>query len=205
MTQAILTSPEGQTHFNATSNAGFVEQLYQTVLERSGDAAGAQFWTSLLDSGSTTRAAVADSFVFSSEHFAQLQPAFEAGIFVPDPGNTDVARLYYGLLDRAPDTTGLQGWYAAAHDGPSFSPIAQAILASPEYAALHPTALTNAQFVESLYEGALGRGVDAVGAQFWGNALASGATRADVAVAISDSPEANQHLSPVIEVGWVLA
>ena len=203
VTEAILNSPEGQALFNATSNAGFVEQLYQTVLDRAGDAAGAQFWTSLLDSGSS-RATVADGFVFSTEHFAQLQPAFEQAIFVPDPGNSDVARLYYGLLDRAPDTSGLQGWYAQAHAGTSFSPIAQGILASPEYAALHPTPLTDAQYVETLYEGALGRSVDPGGAQFWSNALAAGQTRADVAVAISDSPEANQHLSSVIESGWVL-
>ncbi|WP_191970238.1 DUF4214 domain-containing protein [Methylobacterium planeticum] len=205
VTQAILASPEAQAHLNASSNAGFVEQLYQTVLERSGDAAGSQFWMSLLDGGAS-RAEVADGFVFSSEHFGQLQPAFDAGVFVPDPIVSDVARLYYGLLDRAPDTGGLQGWYAAAHAGAPFAAIAQAILASPEYATLHPTALTNAQYVESLYEGALGRSADPVGAQVWGNALASGTlTRAEVALAVSDSTEANQHLSSVIESGWVLA
>ncbi|WP_336490778.1 hypothetical protein [Methylobacterium nigriterrae] len=35
VTEGFLTSPEGQSHFNAPDNAGFVEQLYETVLGRS--------------------------------------------------------------------------------------------------------------------------------------------------------------------------
>ncbi|WP_336491035.1 DUF4214 domain-containing protein [Methylobacterium nigriterrae] len=205
VTEGFLTSPEGQSHFNAPDNAGFVEQLYETVLGRSSDGAGAQFWTAALNSGSS-RADVADSFVFSTEHMNELQPAFNEGVFVPDPTACDVARLYYGLLDRAPDATGLQGWSAEAHAGTSFSAIAQGILSSPEYAALHPSSQTDAQYVEALYESALGRSPEAAGAQYWEGALAShGLTRADLAVGISESVEACEHLTSSIEAGWHLA
>ncbi|MGH1571893.1 DUF4214 domain-containing protein [Methylobacterium sp. P31] len=94
VTTAMLASPEAKIHLNATDNAGFVEQVYETVLGRHADAAGLQTWTSALDSG-TSRADVVDSFVFSPEHIASLQPALNAGIFVPDQNAINIAQLYY--------------------------------------------------------------------------------------------------------------
>ncbi|WP_336485977.1 DUF4214 domain-containing protein [Methylobacterium nigriterrae] len=205
VTQAILGSPEGQPHFNASDNAGYVEQLYQAVLGRSGDAAGAQYWTAALNGGAS-RADVADSFVFSAEHVAQLQPAFTTGVFVSDPEAANVARLYYALLDRAPDAGGLQTWDAAAEGGTPLASIAQSFLSSPEYASLHPTPLTDTQYVEALYQGALGRTADAAGELYWVGALTANAlTRAQVAVGIGESVEAFQHLTPSIESGWHLS
>ncbi|WP_162560980.1 DUF4214 domain-containing protein [Methylobacterium durans] len=205
VTQGILTSPEGQTHINAPDTAGYVEQLYQTVLDRPSDPAGAAFWIASLNSG-LSRAAAADGFVFSAEHIGQLQPAFDAGIFVPDPTASNISRLYYGLLDRSPDAGGLQAWHTQADFGTSLSAIAQGFLLSPEYAAQHPTSPTDAAYVGDLYEGALGRAPDAAGAQYWESALASQTlTRAEVAVGISESAEAHAYLSAFIEEGWLLA
>ncbi|WP_407658693.1 DUF4214 domain-containing protein [Methylobacterium planeticum] len=65
--------------------------------------------------------------------------------------------------------------------------IAQAFLFSPEYQALHTTPLTNAQFVSDLYENALDQASEAAGLQFWTDALAFGASRAQVALGISES------------------
>ncbi|WP_132254415.1 DUF4214 domain-containing protein [Methylobacterium segetis] len=205
VTQSILGSAEGQPRFNDPSNAGYVEELYQTVLGRAGDAAGAAYWTAALNGG-LSRAAAADGFVFSAEHLDQLQPAFDAGIFVPDTTAADVSRLYYGVLDRSPDTGGLQAWHTQADFGTSLSAIAQSFLLSPEYAAQNPTIPTDAAYVAALYEGALGRAPEAAGAQYWESALASQAlTRADVAVGISESAEAHTYLSAFIEEGWLLA
>jgi hypothetical protein len=126
------------------------------------------------------------------------------GAFVPvvDENTAGVARLYEGLLDRAPDLQGLVYWATAAQSGASAGAIAQAFLFSPEYQALHTTPLTNAQFVSDLYENALDRAPDTAGLQFWTDALAFGTSRAQVALGIAESPEAQQHLPLGVQDVW---
>jgi hypothetical protein len=204
VTQAFLNSAEGQTHLNAADNAGFVEQLYETVLGRQGDAAGVQGWISQLNAG-VSRADVADGFVFSAENVAQFQSSLNAGVFVADASASAVAHLYYGLLDRAPDAGGLQAFTDMVHNGASLTSVAQSFLSSAEYASLNPSAQTDQQYVESLYAHALGRTADAGGEQAWLNALSHGSSRADVAVGIAESQEATLHLVNKVETGWHLA
>ncbi|WP_164133734.1 DUF4214 domain-containing protein, partial [Stenotrophomonas maltophilia] len=78
--------------------------------------------------------------------------------------------------------------------GGSVAGVAEAMLASREYGALHPTRPGDAAFVAGLYEEALGRAPDATGAAHWADALAHGAARGAVAAAIAESPEAALHL-----------
>ena len=203
VTQALLTSSEGLAHLNAIDNAGFIAQLYDTVLGRSGDPVGVAGWTAYLNGGGD-RVTLADNFVFSSENVGQLQPALQAGVFVSDQSDANVARLYYGLLGRAPDGAGLQGWDTAAHQGTSLQSIAQGFLTSAEYTSGHGND-TDQQFLDHLYANALGRPVDTIGQQGWLSALSSGTTRADVALGIAESPEAQIHLVSLIEQGWHLA
>ncbi|MGH1571900.1 DUF4214 domain-containing protein [Methylobacterium sp. P31] len=180
---------------NATDNVSYVEQLYETVLGRHTDAGGLQAWTDTLAHG-TSRTDVVDSFVFSAEHTAQLQPALSAGIFVPDPHAADVARLYYAELGRAPDAAGLQAWTSAIESGgTSLQDVAQGMLHSPEYAS-HTGILSDSALVEGLYQIALGRQADAAGLQAWTEALDSHAeTRLDVVEVVVNSPEFQTHLS----------
>lgn len=201
--EAFLASPETQAHVGAASNAGYAEALYETVLGRHGDAAGLQGWTQALDTG-LSRADAAVSLLFSDEHVAQLAPALTAGVFIADQAAADVARLYDGVLGRAPDAAGFPGWTAAVHSGTSLGTVAQTFLGSAEYAAQHPGGVTDQQFVDALYATALGHPADAAGEQGWLGMLAHGATRADVAVGISESAEAHLHLAPAIEQGWHL-
>ena len=204
VTREFLASAEGQSHFaSGTSNAVYVETLYETVLGRHGDMAGAQTWVGQLNAG-VSRADVANQFVLSAEHQGQLQPMFSAGVYLADATDAAVARLYYGLLGRAPDETGLLNWETSAHAGLSASAIAREFIATAEYAALHPTTQTNQQFVESLYLNALGRPAEQPGEQVWLNALSHGASWAEVAVSILQSQEAQTHLAGHIEQGWHL-
>ena len=80
----------------------------------------------------------------------------------------------------------------------------QGFLSSTEYLAKFAN-LSDAAFVEMLYQNALGRTAEPAGLQHWTAALSGGATRAEVSVGIADSPEAQQHLLPWIEAGWNLA
>lgn len=201
VTQNFLDSAEGQSHFAVgSSDADFVSQLYQTVLGRAGDAAGAQGWQNALASGES-RADVADSFVFSAEHVAQLQPALDTGVYMSDSNASDVARLYYGLLGRAPDPTGLQGQTAAFDDGATLNNVASTFLSSTEYQS-HYAGTSDQAFVNDLYQNALGRAPDAAGGAGWVGALAGGESRADVAIGIAESSEAQTHLAGRIEAGF---
>lgn len=204
LAQSILDAPETRTRLNAPDNAGFVEQLYETVLGRHGDDPGAATWVDALDHGAA-RADVALGFVFSNENVGQIAGALAAGVFVADSATSDVARLFHGVLDRAPDAGGLQFWTAADQGGVALKAVAESFLASSEYGSSHATPPGDAQFVESLYGAALGRPAEATGLAGWLDALAHGASRADVALGIVESAEAHQHLAPVIEAGWHLA
>jgi uncharacterized protein DUF4214 len=126
------------------------------------------------------------------------------GVFLPvvDQATAEVARLYVGLLDRAPDVGGLQYWANAVETGTSLSSIAQNFLGSAEYSAQHTTSLSDAQFISGLYEDALGRTPDAGGQQYWTDTLTQGTSRADVAVLISESAEAQAHLPIGVDQGW---
>ena len=205
--QNILGSAEySAAHGDYTKGTddSFVQQLYQTALHRPGDAAGIQTWDSALASG-TSRAQVAVDFAVSSEHQNEIAAPFQSleGVFVANAGDSAVARLYYGLLNRAPDSAGLANWESFANNGGSLTTIASQFLGSAEYAKTNGTP-TDSQFVAALYQGALGRGEDA-GAASWTNALAAGVSRATVAVGIAESSEATIHQSANIENGFRLA
>ena len=92
--------------------------LYQTALHRSGEAAGVKGWVDQLDHG-TSRADVVTGFAFSPENMSGLQPALDHGVFTIDPNAADVARLYYGLLQRAPDQGGLSTFTTLVENGAS--------------------------------------------------------------------------------------
>ena len=90
-----------------------------------------------------------------------MQPSLDAGVFAPDENACDVARLYYGLLGRAPDANGLAGWTNVLKGGASLDSVAQAFMNSAEYQNSH-AGMTNAQFVDSLFVNGLGRHAETV-------------------------------------------
>ena len=198
---AFLASPEGVTHVGSPDNATFVEQLYETALHRPAESSGLQGWLSLLNHGAS-RADVALGIVLSSENVADMQPSLTAGVFAPDPDASNVARLYYGLLGRAPDANGLTGWTNLLKQGASLDSVVQGFMNSAEYQNSH-AGMTDAQFIDSLYVNALGRHAEPSGLQGWMNALTGGTSQ--VAAGIVESLEAQQHHLSQIEAGWLLA
>ncbi|AWN39935.1 hypothetical protein DK389_04490 [Methylobacterium durans] len=200
--QAFLDSSEGQSHLGSGDNLSFVQALYQTALDRAGDTGGVQYWTSSLDQG-LSRADAIVSFAFSAENLAGLQSAYSAGIFTADADAGEAARLYYGLLNRAPDAGGLQYWSGALKGGLSDADAAQSFIGSTEHQVKYAS-LTDAAFVDTLYQNALGRQADTGGHDYWAGILAQGGSRASVAVGITQSDEAHQHLLSFIETGWHL-
>ena len=207
---AILGSPEHAGR--PLAGAAYVESLYTGVLNRSADAGGLAAFTGALVSG-TSAAAVAVQIATSAEAQGVLQPAFDDGVYVPDAITAGVARLYHGVLGRAPDTTGLQAFSGVVRQGATgagldgalkaLAGVAGSFLSSTEYAGMRG-GLPDAAFVDSLYVGALGRHAEAAGSAYWTGQLAQGVSRAVVATQIVESAEAQVHLVGQIELGQYL-
>lgn len=203
--QTLLSSPEFTSNFGSASgltNEQFVDRLYLNALNRTADPSGLSFWGGMLNQG-MSRVEVAEGIAFSAEHLSIVQSAFTAGVYVPDADASNVARLYYGILDRAPDSGGLLLFDQQSENGVSLTTIANAMLASPEFQSRFGT-LSDQAFVNTLYENALGRSAETAGLNLWTGALASGTSRAAVAVAISEGPEAFQRQFNQIEAAYVI-
>lgn len=87
LTSSFVASPEFQNTFGNTNNSQYVTLLYTNVLDRAPDAAGLQSWVNALNSGSKSRAQVAQALVETPEFKAKALPGYNA---------------YLGTL-RAPD------------------------------------------------------------------------------------------------------
>ena len=119
----------------------------------------------------------------------------------PDTQEATVQRLYEGLLGHSGTPAGLEFWDAQIASGASASAVAAGFLDSAEYQSSHGT-LTNGQFVDSLYQGFLGRAPDAPGGAFWTGLLDSGTSRADVVIGIAQSADAKTVLASKTSQVW---
>jgi hypothetical protein len=152
----------------------FAMQQYRDFLNREGDAASLQIWTSLVAGGSLTRAQAIDGFLSSPEF---------AGMVAP------VVRLYFATFLRIPDYDGLTFNAGLVRAGTvTLTQLADFFTASPEFMARYGS-LNNTQFVTLLYSNVLGRAPDTAGLNGWVNLLNTGYTRGQVLLGFSDSPE----------------
>jgi phospholipase/lecithinase/hemolysin len=94
-----------------------------------------------------------------------MQFTDDVGVFDPTGAAEDVARLYGTALERAPDLAGLEYWTAEINNSNvSLAAVANSFAASPEFIQ-DDGSLSNAAFVNQLYQDVLGRPADAGGAQ----------------------------------------
>jgi hypothetical protein len=174
---AFLNSSE----FAGANNTADVNDLYQALLGRDADETGASTWTSVLANGGTL-ADVAAAISVSGE--AQELDA---------SNGTFVQSLYEAALGRDADEAGLQTWVNALYTGASRAEVAQSIVGSAEAASK-----ANTDFIDSLYQSALGRTADEGGKATWAAQLEAGASHADVAIGIVGSQEAADHIDNVV-------
>ncbi|MBF8637503.1 DUF4214 domain-containing protein [Pseudomonas fulva] len=174
---AFLNSQE----FAGANNAADINDLYNTLLGRDADQGGADAWAALLANGGTL-ADVAGAIAVSEE--AQDR----------DQSNGDFVRdLYTAALGRDADEAGLDAWVSQLFNGTSRADVAKGIVGSEEAANK-----ANGDFIDSLYQSALGRDADDAGKAAWAAQLEAGASQADVALGIVGSPEAAAHIDNVV-------
>ena len=97
-------------------------------------------------------------------------------------------RLYKGVLGREGEPGGLGYVMNRLDQGETLKNVASGYLNSPEFLAKYGNA-DQPTFINLLYQNILGRAADASGTSFINNWMASGATREDVTLGFTESPE----------------
>ena len=109
-------------------------------------------------------------------------------------------RLYFATLDREPDALGLNYQSARLDAGTSLADVAAGFVASPEFQATYGP-LNDPQFVELLYQNVLDRSASPDEIAYHVNRLQAGASRSEVVVGFSESPEHVQKHIDAINAG----
>jgi Ca2+-binding RTX toxin-like protein len=99
-------------------------------------------------------------------------------------------RLYGGAFDRTPDEGGFRYWTQTFDNGASLHDVAASFIDSPEFITRYGTTLSNAAFVDALYQNVLDRAGEAGGVAHWNRMLDNKyQDRADVLVEFTQLPE----------------
>jgi len=182
VSDAFASSSEFQAAYGSLSNQQFVDLVYQNVLGRSPDAAGRSYWVAVLASG-VSRGAVMTGFSESGELVANTGTAP-----VQSTADAEIYRLYVAFFLRAPDANGAVYWAGIRSGGAPLEVIAAAFASSMEFQANYGS-LSNADFVELVYNNVLARSPDTAGMNYWQGRLASGVSRGAAMVGFSESAE----------------
>lgn len=173
------------------SNEEIVEIMYNTFLGRASDASGKKYWVDAMNAGVDVEK-VFHGFVMSDEfkkictdsgieqgtvdgmyrmdkinHYKNIQPNITAF----------VGRCYFNVLQRAPETEGVENWCRIIITKQITPQVAaKSFFQSDEYIA---KATSNGDYVRHLYTTFLGRECDADGYNTWVGLLDSGAYTRD--------------------------
>lgn len=109
-----------------------------------------------------------------------------------------IARLYASYFDRTPDAGGWAYWNGRAVDGMTIWRTSDFFADSPEFKQTYGSSLSNAEFLELVYQNVLGRSPDASGLQYWLGRMSSGTSRGQVMVHFSESIEFIEQMAPTI-------
>lgn len=106
-----------------------------------------------------------------------------------------IRRLYLAYFEREPDSTGWPFWLQHRAQGRSLVWVSDRFAESAEFRARYGS-LSDREFVRLLYRNVLHRGPDTPGFNGWTAALRRGASRGEIMVGFSESPEFIGKTSP---------
>lgn len=184
----FIASDEFTNTYGTLTDRQFIDRLYLNALNRDGDSDGINSWLVYLANGGT-RADLMLIFAESAEHRAISWSTLAEGLWVGNDNAAAIARLYDAAYDRLPDEDGLISWTQSLAGGTTLLAIATTFLNSSEGQEIYG-GLTNAQFVDTLYQTVLNRAADSGGRAVYLEALTNGTiTRAEMLVEFSESAE----------------
>jgi len=198
--KALIDSDEFKSVYGEdSSNDAFVNALYENAFGRAPDQAGFDSWKRQLDSNQVSREDAILLFSSSDENKSRTSELF--GSMKESSGewsygrNADaddaaqIARLYKASFNRTPDNAGLNHWIDQWESGLDLDDIAEAFMSSTEFTNLYSTVSADADFVNLLYQNALGRTADDGGRAHWTQQMQFGLSREDLLLSFSDSTE----------------
>ncbi len=121
VSDAFATSPEFTARYGSLGNFAFVALVYQNVLGRAPDAAGAAFWTGVLENGQANRGQVMLGFSDSKEYARKLKSVVR------------VAAAYFGMLRRVPTGAEYDSGVALLEGGAPLRTLLGQLLSSTAY------------------------------------------------------------------------
>jgi hypothetical protein len=151
------------------ANQQFVDQVYQDLLGRPADAGGLTAWSAELEAGMPR-----------SQFVAQIEQSAEHR-------RNEVMAVFQQYLHRSADAAALAMGSTLLARGATDEQLPAIVAGSQEYFALHGGA--NDGFLASLFQDALNRPIDAGAKAAFEQALAAGATRAQIAAIVFASHE----------------
>lgn len=185
---------------NDSGVEGFVERLYELIMERDSDPSGLKFWTDGLKKDTYTAASVVD-FFFTSDEFKSKNMDNEAYVDI----------LYASIMGRECDSEGSNFWVSKLDKGTTRRRVLSDFLWSAEFTNICKSygvkkgELTldlvdihseKVEFLTQGYKAILGRGVDSKGLSSWLNYLLEGHTALDFITGLISSDEfKNKNLS----------
>ncbi len=115
-------------------------------------------------------------------------------------------RLYGGAFDRTPDEGGFRFWTQTLDKGHSLHSVAASFIDSPEFVSRYGNGLSNAAFVDALYQNILDRRGETGGVTYWNRMLDNKyQDRAEVLVEFTRAPEYLGIIQADIKDGyWVV-
>jgi hypothetical protein len=131
---------------------------------------------------------------------------FSDGVLAFDNLVTDTAGkgylLYRAAFDRTPDLAGLGYWVGELDRGQDYGAVmAASFIASPEFIAKYGSAISDALFVDLMYQNVLDRAPDPEGGAYWLGELNNGLSRANMLASFAVSDENYATVRPLINDG----
>lgn len=158
----------------SAASATYVTHLYQDLLGRAPDADGLTAWVNVLDSGSLSRAQVADDIQDSTEYRTGL-----------------INSYYQNILGRAADAAGFNAYMAKLQAGVSRDTLLASFYGSEEF--FNRVGREPSIYVSQLYSQILRRTASDAEVGYWTSVLAqNGGDRTAVAVQFLNSAEFKQ-------------
>ena len=188
---SFVESSEYQSKY--PGDRAYVEDMYDTLLERKGSAKEVNYWVSCLSVGQTYRAVLAG--MINSQEFKNVcaKQGIEAGTYT-SPKAVDrnlkvtefVSRLYTKALGRKYDANGLENWTGRIQKGMTGAQLTENFIQSTEY---QNKKMTNAQFVKNIYEVLLARTPSEKEISSWLTRISGGQTRRAIVMGLVNSSE----------------
>ncbi len=152
----------------------FAMQMYRDFLYREGENTGIDFWVDTVNSGALSKIKVVEKFFDSAEFSELIAP---------------ISRLYYAYFSRIPDYEGLLFHIGSVKSGVPLSGVSEQFAQSPEFVNTYG-ALSNEDFVTTVYSNVLNRAPDSEGLQYWKTKLDNNEmTRGEMMIGFSESDE----------------